>query len=465
MASTNKKKYIADDEKLMSEWNWTKNDALGLKPDELTHGSHKAIWWICNKGHEWEATANHRSWSRGCPYCSSRRILAGYNDLATLNPELAKQWNYTKNGTLLPSNIMVSSNKKVWWICDKGHEWKATVNDRNQGCGCPYCSNKKVLAGYNDLATSNPYLAKQWHPEKNGELTPFDVTAGSSKKVWWLCDKKHEWKATVESRSKGNGCARCSSESKTSFAEQAIYFYCKKVANAINRCVDLGKEIDVYLPDYSIGIEYNGAHWHQDKQAKDMDKVKYFADKGIRIITVKEGNKNAVNDDVIEHDRRNRETLNFVVKSIFDLIGIQSEQPDINRDTINILTQYVEFEKANSIAAKNKKSLIEWNYERNGSLLPTMVSHGSSKMVWWKCTQCGEEWQSVVWSYSGKGCPSCAHKNGAIEQRKPVRCVETGEVYESMMEVERKKGIKAEYISSACSGRQKTAGGYHWEII
>ena len=130
------------------------------------------------------------------------------------NPMLAQEWNYEKNGKLTPASVMPSSNKKVWWKCQKNHEWQTTINSRNSGVGCPYCSNKKVLIGYNDLQTINPKLAKEWNDEKNGDLTPKQFTAKSGKKVWWKCEKGHEWQADIYSRNKGTGCPQCAKEKR-----------------------------------------------------------------------------------------------------------------------------------------------------------------------------------------------------------------------------------------------------------
>ena len=125
------------------------------------------------------------------------------------NPVLAREWHPTKNGSLTPGDVSVGSNRKVWWLCSKGHAWPATVSERNQGSGCPYCSDKKVK-DENSLQTVNPTLAKQWHPTKNGSLTPREVTANSHNQIWWLCSKGHEWKAAISSRSNGQGCFYCS---------------------------------------------------------------------------------------------------------------------------------------------------------------------------------------------------------------------------------------------------------------
>ena len=141
-------------------------------------------------------------------------MLVGYNDLITLNPILAKEWNYEKNGQLKPEQVTANSNKKVWWKCNKGHEWQNTINNRNRGRNCPFCANKKILPGFNDLLTVNPTLAKEWNDEKNNDLTPGHVAPYSNKKVWWICEKGHEWQTTVCNRSAGYGCPECAKQKR-----------------------------------------------------------------------------------------------------------------------------------------------------------------------------------------------------------------------------------------------------------
>lgn len=153
---------------LMKEYNYEKNAGIDL--DSITIGTHKKIWWKCSLGHEWQAEVYSRNKGAGCPYCANYKAWAGYNDLATINPRLASEWDYEKNGDLKPIDVTVGSHKKVWWICSKGHEWEMSVKDRAGRQGCPYCSNKRVLSGFNDLATTYPSLADEWNYERNGDL-------------------------------------------------------------------------------------------------------------------------------------------------------------------------------------------------------------------------------------------------------------------------------------------------------
>ena len=144
MAEKKEKRYVSDNAQLMAEWDWEKNKVLGFEPNEVTFGSIKKIWWICDKGHEWQATPNNRSNGQGCPVCAGRKVFAGFNDLASKAPDVAKEWHPTKNGDLLPTQITYGSNKRFWWQCKVcGNEWQTSVANRVAGKGCPICSKRK----------------------------------------------------------------------------------------------------------------------------------------------------------------------------------------------------------------------------------------------------------------------------------------------------------------------------------
>ena len=199
---------------LAVEWNYIKNDIL---PTQILVGSHKKVWWKCKEGHEWQssvANRSNRASRRGtnCPYCSGKKAIKGYNDLVTVRPDLVKEWNYNKNIDILPDEIMCKSNKEVWWKCEKGHEWKATLNNRtrhNPQNACPYCNNRKLLLGYNDLVTLRPDLVKEWNYKRNEDLIPSMFKLNSSTKVWWVCEKGHEWEAKIQHRNNGADCPYC----------------------------------------------------------------------------------------------------------------------------------------------------------------------------------------------------------------------------------------------------------------
>ncbi len=188
---------------IAKEWDAAKN--VPLLPTQVISGTRRKVWWRCPNGHSWRAAVYSRTTlGTGCPVCTGRQALAGENDLATLYPDIAAQWDEEKNGALHPSNVTAGSNRRVWWRCEKGHSYRAVIAQR--GDGCPYCANRKVLPGFNDLATAAPLVAKQWHETLNGALTPEMVTAGSHKKAWWQCSYGHAWKAAIYSRAGVQQC-------------------------------------------------------------------------------------------------------------------------------------------------------------------------------------------------------------------------------------------------------------------
>ena len=215
------KKTIADYPELLVQWHPIKNGSL--KPEDVSYGSTKKVWWKCSVAldHEWIAVVGNRTNGRGCPCCSNpiKKIVKS-NCLATTHPEIAKQWHPTKNGNLKPENVVYGENKKIWWKCpvSSDHEWETSLNNRTANNkngtipGCPCCSGHKVVAS-NCLLVTHPEIAKQWHPIKNGNLKPENVSHGSNKKVWWKCLRNHEWKISTNKRTSGYNCPICN-ESK-----------------------------------------------------------------------------------------------------------------------------------------------------------------------------------------------------------------------------------------------------------
>jgi hypothetical protein len=130
-----------------------------------------------------------------------------YN-LYLLKPNLIMEWHPTRNGNVRPRDVTPGSGKKVWWICEEGHEWQAAIYSRSRGSGCPDCYRGNTVNNDPQMV-SDAALLMEWHPTRNGNLRLGDVASGFFDKVWWLCQRGHEWQATVLSRMKGSGCPRC----------------------------------------------------------------------------------------------------------------------------------------------------------------------------------------------------------------------------------------------------------------
>jgi len=280
--------------KLATEWHPTKNG--DLSPNDIVSGSNKKVWWKCNVAHdhEWQATSNDRSLGTNCPCCDGKKTVLS-NCLATINPEIAKQWHPSKNGNSTPFDLTSSSGKRIWWKCDKAddHEWVSQVASRMNHPNCPICENKIAVLS-NCLATTHPKLAKEWHPTKNGNFTPSDTTVGSHKTAWWTCDKAddHEWKTSILNR-KNHGCPYCTLTPQSK-QELIITFELKTIFKNIDpkgfKTTLDGRlrAIDIFIPSLKLAIEFDGSYWHKDKLAIDKIKSELLIDGGYKVIRIRE---------------------------------------------------------------------------------------------------------------------------------------------------------------------------------
>ena len=141
---------------LLNEWNYELNGELF--PEDFLCGSGKKVWWKCKNGHSYLGLISDRARTdgkaTGCPHCSNKKVLEGYNDLATIRPDVLKEWDFMKNEKK-PSEYLPHTDKKVWWKCELGHSYCMRVCDKTKEkpYGCPVCTNKQLLVGFNDLKT------------------------------------------------------------------------------------------------------------------------------------------------------------------------------------------------------------------------------------------------------------------------------------------------------------------------
>lgn len=267
---------------LSAEWHPTKND--GLYPNKVLPNSHRKVWWLGRCDHEWFAaiSSRNRNSNAGCPVCSGKEVLKGFNDLASQHPILAATWHPAKNSDLFPYTEHMSSQKQVWWQCSLGHDWKTSIASRARTANgvttynfCPICSGRKVWSGFNDLASRHPALASEWHPTKNGTKEPHEVYAGGKKRWWWQCVKGHEWETGMESRTKPNGsnCSICYNNDYTSKAEKDILDFLTEAGYSVeqsNRSIFKNKrELDLYISAHNVAIEFNGLYYHSEEMGKD----------------------------------------------------------------------------------------------------------------------------------------------------------------------------------------------------
>ena len=341
------------------DWNLTKNGEL--KPSEVLKGSTKRVWWQCfnHPDHEWYTSIRFRTnLGTGCPFCSQRQVLEGFNDFETANPKIAKEWHPIKNGDLKTTDVSRSSSQKVWWQCSKypEHEWYTSIKERSNGSGCPICVNRKVIEGFNDLNTTEPELAKEWHPTRNGDLKPIEVTKSSGKKVWWQCTKHpdHEWDAKIADRSNGQGCPICSGQ---------------KVLEDFNDLQSLEPEL--------------AKEWHISRNG-DLKPSKVT--------------------------RRSGQKVWWQCSKYPDHEWNATVAGRSNGSGCPICIGQNVLEGFNDLKTTDPELATEWHPTRNGDFKPTDFTRGSRKKVWWQCIKYPDhEWDAVISSRSqGVGCPMCA---------------------------------------------------------
>lgn len=425
MAEKKTKRYVSDNAQLLAEWDWDKNNSVGLDPSDLVIGSHKHAFWICSK-HKTKFEQEIRARAKGertCPQChnewrtsiSRDRYIKGKKTLAETHPELVAEWIECDNPKFTPNSCVAGSNVKVRWKCAKcGGEYEAYIASRAlRGSSCPYCANQKVLVGYNDLQTVSPDLAAEW--SKKNTIKPTEVTQHSNKEVYWICPLGHDdYLMSVKQRSNRQGCRICAQQSQTSFPEQAILYYLKKVfSDAINRYIFDGKEIDIFIPSKNIGIEYNGYFSHKKKAEKDILKKEFFKSLGINLLVVKEYKypEDKKQADFYIHERTSFNDLTCLITDILNALGIdESIIVDCSKDAISIKNQYVILRKENSIAAVRPDLVSRWDYEKNGSITPEMVTLGTGQKFYWKCKICNRSYLALP-SKIAEGSVCSKHRN------------------------------------------------------
>jgi hypothetical protein len=201
---------------LAKEWAYDLN--APLTPEHFGPSANKSAWWRCKQGHIWKSVIQQRTFRRsGCLRCSLQTATSE-NSLAVAHPDLAKEWHLDKNGVLRPEALFPKSNLKAWWICSEGHEWQAAIRSRSSGSGCPFCYGR-YASTTNNLATLYPYLLVEWDTELNKGLDPSNFTPHVNRTVWWRCQQKHSWKATIYNRTKNkSGCPFCAQNNSRKYS-------------------------------------------------------------------------------------------------------------------------------------------------------------------------------------------------------------------------------------------------------
>jgi len=318
-------------------------EAFGWDPTEYVAGSQRTLEWKCSLGHVFSMKPTSRTaQNQGCPFCGKQRLLKGFNDLATTNPDIAKEadgWD--------PSELISAGTKKMNWRCANGHSYSKTISSRKSGSGCAVCANKQTLPGFNDLATTHPEIALEafgWDPKQ--------LTYGSNKQVKWKCPEGHVWTTAPKNRTVEKlNCTVCSR--RRLISGERI----RKVIPSINDLATLHPEIAKM------------AHGWDPTTVKASDKT-------VRSWMCKEGHVSEV--QVVTKVYRGQ-ACQFCSgrKSIKGETDLATTHPSLAREADG------------------------WD--------PTQYSKGARDKMGWKCAK-GHKWTAIISSraVAGRGCPFCS---------------------------------------------------------
>ena len=387
---------VTENPELAAQWHPSKNGDLA--PEHVAPGSDKSVWWQCAAGHEWEAKVDSRNrLKRGCKQCKS---------LSALNPELTAEWHPTKNYPETPASVSAGSNVKRWWRCDQGHEWESTASNRSIGRGCPYCSGHKV-SEENSLANSHPELVREWHPTKNGSVRPSDVSKGSGKKAWWLCENGHEWESVIGGRVQGVGCPYCTGKKTDSSNSLAA------------KLPELSKEWDTEsnrpLSADQVTAGSNKRVWWVCREGHRWEATVAQRSAGSRCPYCS-GRRATTSTSLAarlpEMAGEWHPSLNGGLTPAGVTCGsdrkVWWQCKNGHQWQCSPRKRTRECPECVSLKTREPGLATEWHPSKNGSLTPNDVVPGSGKNVWWQCSQ-AHEWQAVInkRSVRGDGCPIC----------------------------------------------------------
>ena len=430
------KKTILDYPDLLKEWHPTKNG--DLTPADFTHGSAKKVWWLCRNSHSFFARVCDRILRKtSCPECYKSKIRTPNTFAESLIgkfPDIAKEWHPTKNGDLTPDKVFPKSEKRAWFQCSKvsSHEWEARLADRtSKNSGCPYCYRR--VTPETSLAAKFPEIAKDWHPTKNGDLTPDKVAPKSNKKFWWICSKGHDYElAVVERTNSHRGCTECA-RFGGSAQETRLYTELKSLFTDVEfRHKIEGVEIDVFITSIGVGIEYDGVYYHHDKIENDIAKNDLLEGLGFKLIRMREEPLEQISplDIVTAYRSMTKEDMNGLMKSIqtaapttAEIVSHYLKEDDfVNNEEFAIYMSYFPSPfPEKSLAETFPEVAAQWDFERNYPLTPYNFTHGSKHKVYWICEYGHSTYTTInakTQRANGrfKGCIECKRKRNSLDQ-------------------------------------------------
>lgn len=414
------------------DWDELRNTDFNL--NKIYHSSREQVWWKCSEGHSYKVSVTSRVRSGGCKICNKKlnseeaykARLTRTVSFGEKHPDLVAEWHDAKNTPITPFDLAYGSNKKVWWKCNQGHEWLASLKSRNIGTGCPICGKKKQARGLREskirksgasLATGFPQLVKEWDYNKN-ELHPNELPPYSNYRAFWKCKMGHSWRAAVNNRTINNSnCPEC--RPQTSLIE--IYLLCEVrsvfPSTAWRKKID-GVECDLFIPSLQIAIEVDGGYWHSKKLEKDEQKRVFLANHGVVLVRVRDKSLPKISGNQISFSQSEdkQRVANRLMSYLSRFSSSFNKYPKTqqSRDDFTLMASRLPAPPdGETLADTDPMVAAQWNYEKNLPLSPDLFSRGSEQKVWWNCEIGHASYEATIKNKTLRrsGCPKCAELN------------------------------------------------------
>jgi hypothetical protein len=429
---------------IAAQWDPQRN--TGVTPAMVKPGSARKVWWHCPVcGHSYQASVGSRALKgTGCEPCSYRTrgpLIAKPKEaesLAERCPDIAAQWHPSKNGNRGPEDVKAGSDIFAWWVCERGHAWRARVYSRTspgKSRGCPECQH--LPAPGQSIADLYPSIAAEWHPTKNGLMRPDGVKPGSSRKVWWKCRAMgHEWQTAISNRARGTGCRVCSlwgtSEQEIRLRYELEAAGCP-VAHDRSLIEVSGRgpvEADITVADWRVIIEFDGARFHSgaDGETRDRCQTEALIAAGWTVIRVREVPLSPLTpNDVVVRQGANVKLTSLAVLGKLESLGHNGSKFSTYRDdpepwATAAADEFLQQLRTRSLSTLYPEIAREWDPTKNGERSPDCTNPGSKEPAHWICAECGHGWSTSPKHRTGDGtgCPACAAKSRGTNRSTPA---------------------------------------------
>ena len=340
----------------------------------------------------------------------------------TYNEKLTSIYQYLDQDKNSLESIQVYKNidKKIWWKHSScGHSYKLSVTNRfSYEPACTLCLYLKK--------TDYQFISINWDESKNGKLT---YLPDFDQKINWKCPNCNiESRKTIQNFYINQSCPNCKKIQKrkesdkkkeaikehkkfqsSSLKEREIFYLMTLIfgEQVINRYRLNKIEIDVFIPEYNIAIEYDGFYYHKGCEKRDMDKNNKLLQYGVNLIRIRENGLDRIKPGDIIFNLHS----GGIKKLIIELCSIIKSNYNLSNEQILKMDDFLQGDINNihlpenllnpvlledSFAYNFKEITKYFHPDFNTEFKLNQISkraNAINKYMWWKCPACNFEWR------------------------------------------------------------------------